>query len=196
MTKSRTRTLTLALSLAAVLTASMALAYGPRSAQRFAAPQSNMPVDRGPVAGLTGQTHADLAALLGISEDELAAQRLSGKTVADILVEHGITTADASATLAAKRDARIDAAVQAGTLDAQRAAFMKSRTQAAIAAMLTREAGPQAGSMWGPAGADRAGLGVGPRTQRGAFQDGRFGKGGGPGHGIHQPGTRFNLPGN
>ncbi|MEJ2289298.1 MAG: hypothetical protein P8Y02_11805 [Deinococcales bacterium] len=192
----KTRTLTLSLALAAVLVASMALAYGPRTAQRFAAPQGAAAANRGPVAELAGQTHADLAALLGISQDELAAQRLAGQTVADLLVEHGLTTAEASATLAEKRDARIDAAVAAGTLDAQRAAFMKSRTGEAIAAMLTREAGPQAGSMWGPAGADRAGLGVGPRTQRGAYQDGRFGMGGGPGHGIHQPGTRFNLPGN
>lgn len=192
----QSRTLTLSLVLAAVLTASMALAYGPRTAQRFAAPQAGAAANRGPVAGLAGQTHADLAALLGISEDELTAQRLAGKTVADILVEHGVTTADASATLAAKRDARIDAAAQAGTLDPQRAAFMKSRTQSTIAAMLTREAGPQAGSMWGPAGTDRAALGAGPRTQRGAFQDGRFGMRGGPGHGIHQPGTRFNQPSN
>ncbi len=192
----RNRTLALSLVIGAALVASMALAYGPRNAQRSAGPQGPANVDRGPVAGMQAATHADLAALLGIGEDALVAERQSGKTVADLLVEHGLTTADASATLVAQRDARIDAAVAAGTLDARRADVMKSRTPDAIAAMLTRELGPRAGSMVGPSAGNRNPTPMGARAQRGAGQAWQAGNRGGPGMGIHQPGYRFNLPNN
>lgn len=187
----RARSLLLVTVVAALLT-SVALAYGPRAQRSPAGTQASEA--RGPVAAVVGGTHADLAALLGISEDALAAQRLGGKTVADILVEHGLTTSEASATLSAQRDARIDAAVAAGTLDSIRAAQMKGRTEAAIAALLTREAGPQAGSRFGPG----AGTGVqmGPRVQRGGPQAAQQGWRGGPGTGVHQPGYRFRSPGN
>ena len=190
----RNRTLALSLALAAALVASMALAYGPRTAQRFAGPQGTTAGTRGPVAGIVGGSHADLAALLGISEDALVAERQSGKTVADLLVEHGLTTAGASATLAAERDARIDAAVAAGTLDAQRAAQMKSRTPTTIAAMLTRELGPRAGGMFGSAAMNGNRSPMGAQAQRGAGQGWQSGNRGGPGMGIHQPGTRFSPP--
>lgn len=192
----RNRTLALSLALAAALVASMALAYGPRNAQRSAGPQGMANLDRGPVAGVVGETHADLAALLGMTEDALVAERQSGKTVADLLVEHGLTTAGASATLVVQRDARIDAAVAAGTLDSQRATLMKSRTQAAIAAMLSREVGPRAGTMFGPSAGNRNATPMGARAQRGAGQGPQAGSRGGPGMGIHQPGYRFSLPNN
>jgi len=191
----RNRTFVLSLALATALVASMALAYGPRNAQRFAAPQGAANAARGPVAGVVGGTHADLAALLGMREDALMAERQSGKTVADLLVEHGLTTAEASATLAAQRDARIDAAVADGTLDAQRATLMKSRTQVAIAALLTREVGPRAGGMFGPSAGNRNAAPMGARAQRGG-QGWQAGNRGGPGMGIHQPGYRFSLPNN
>jgi hypothetical protein len=191
----RNRTLALSLALAAALVASMALAYGPRTAQRFAGPQGTA-ATRGPVAGIVGGSHADLATLLGMSEDALVAERQSGKTVADLLVEHGLTTAGASATLAAQRDARIDAAVAAGTLDAQRAVQMKSRTPATIAAMLTREPGPRAGAMVGSTAMNGNRSPMGAQAQRGAGQGWQSGNRGGPGMGIHQPGTRLSPPNN
>jgi len=191
----RNRTLALTLALGATLVASMALAYGPRTAQRSVGPAGMMNAQRGPVAGIVGQTHGDLAALLGMTEATLTAERQGGKTVADLLVEHGLTTADASAKLAAQRDARIDAAVAAGTLDAQRAELMKSRTQVAIAALLTREAGPRAGGAFGPSAMQRNAAPIGARAQRGAHTW-QAGNRGGPGMGIHQPGYRFTLPGN
>lgn len=204
----RNRTLALSLALAALLVGSLALAFGPRTGQRAPAGQAFTGAQRGPVADIAGASHGDLAALLAISEETLAAERASGKTVADILVEHGLTTAEASAKLAAQRDARIAAAVAAGSLDPQRAAAMKSRTAATIAAMLTRELGPRAGSMWGPAtsspmatqAGNRAARGPGVMAQAGV-RSGRAGAAqpgvrGGPGQGIHEPGYRFTLPGN
>ncbi len=192
----RNRTLALSLVIAGALVASMALAYGPRNAQRSAGPQGPANFDRGPVAGIQAATHADLAALLGISEDALVAERQSGKTVADLLVEHGLTTADASATLVAQRDSRIDAAVAAGTVDAQRADVMKSRTPDAIAAMLTRELGPRAGNMFGPSTGNRNATPMSTRAQRGGGQGWQTGNRGGPGMGMHEPGYRFSLPNN
>ncbi len=191
----RNRTLALTLVLGAALVASMALAYGPRTAARSVGPAGAANAQRGPVAGIVGQTHGDLAALLGMTEASLTAERQSGKTVADLLVEHGFTTAEASATLAAQRDARIDAAVAAGTLDAQRAERMKSRTQVAIAALLTREAGPRAGSAFGPSAMNGNAAPMGARSQRGG-QAWHTANRGGPGMGIHEPGYRFTLPGN
>lgn len=187
----RSRPLLLSLVVAGALAASMALAFGPPASQR-SGPAAAQVGARGPVAGLVGGTHSDLAALLGISEDALISERASGKTVADILVEHGLTTAEASATLAQQRDARIDAMVADGTLDAVRAAQMKSRTQAAIAAMLSREPGPQAGSM---AGGQRGGYAM-ARAPRGGARSWQQGQRGGPGMGVHQPGYRFAQPTN
>ena len=192
----RNRILAFSLALVVAFVASIALAYGPRNAQRFVGPQGAANATRGPVASVVGGTHTDLAAMLGMTEEALMVERQSGKTVADLLVEHGITTAEASATLATQRDARIDAAVAAGTLDAQRATLMKSRTQVVIAALLTREAGPRAGGMVGPAAGNRNAVPMGARAQRGAGQGWQAGNRGGPGMGIHQPGYRFSLPSN
>jgi len=191
----RNRTLVLSLALGAAFVASMALAYGPRTAQRSAGPAGTVNVQRGPVSGIVGQTHGDLAALLGMTEEAVMTERRSGKTVADLLIEHGLTTAEASAKLAAQRDARIDAAVGAGTIDAQRAALMKSRTQVVIAALLTREAGPRAGSGFGPSAANGTAAPMGARAQRGG-RAWHSGNQRGPGMGIHEPGYRFTLPGN
>ncbi len=196
----------LALVLAAALVAAMAYAQGPRAGQPGAGFQAartaaaNQPAFAATVAGAS---HADLADLLGISSAELTAERLAGKTVADIVVEHGLTTADVSAKLASLRDARIDAAVDAGTLDAARATVMKSRTQAIIAALLTRDVGPWAGSAPAAAGARGVGSGMAARPMACAAWGGggaygaapraglRSGRGFGPGAGIQRPGSGF-----
>lgn len=210
----RRRHLTLTLVLAGALVAgAAALAQGPRGATPNASARAGMAVQRGFGAVLTGGAHADLAALLGISEEALAAERVSGKTVADILVEHGVTTAEASSTLIASRDARIDAALADGTLDARQAAAMKSRSETVVAALLTRQPGVRSGPAWngdvpawgGATGAGAragvAGQGMGLRPhgmrqgdlgRRGtADRTAGYGGGHGPGTGIHDPGTGF-----
>lgn len=206
--------LTLTLVLAGTLVAGAAAhAQGPRSQAGATAPRAGIAAHRGFSSEIARGFHADLAALLGISEEALTAERVSGKTVADILVEHGLTTAEASAELVAARDARIDAAVAAGGLDAQQAAVMKGRSDAMVAALLTREAGPRAGAARNSdAPAFGRGMAAGPRggasamaTGPGAHHvwDGGFGRqavagrmsgygtGYAPGAGIHQPGTGF-----
>jgi len=145
----RTRHWTLAAALGVALLATTAFAQGPCMLQGapFAAARTGMAAgSRGLGATLAGGTHADVAALVGISEAELTAERLSGKTIADVLVEHGITTTEGSARLVAARNARIDVAVSSGSIDAQWADVMKGRTDTVIAALLTRAPGPLAGT--------------------------------------------------
>jgi len=209
----RTRRLTLTIVLTGALVAATALAQGPRAQAAGTAGRPGMAAQRGAASVLGGGMHSDLAELLGVSEEALTAERAAGKTVADILVEHGLTTAEASAKLVAARDARIDVAVGDGDLDAQRAAVMKSRSEAAVAALLTREAGPHAGAVWdgsapgfgrgmaaGARGAAsplamgpqaRSGLQRGFGGQAGMGRMSGYGAGYGPGAGIHRPGTGF-----
>lgn len=210
----RTRRLTLTLVLAAALVAAAtALAQGPRVQSPPNAARAGVGPQRGFGALLAGGAHSDLAALLGISEDALTAERVAGKTVADILVEHGLTTAGASAELLAARDARIDALASAGKIDAQQAAAMKARSEAAVAALITRDPGPRAGAAWnGDGPAFGRGMSAGPRggaraqamgmraygmqqagfgRQQSAGRMGGYGAGYGPGTGIHAPGTGF-----
>ncbi|GAB5603490.1 hypothetical protein FJNA_20160 [Thermus sp. FJN-A] len=125
----------------------MALAYGPRFGAGLGAgtPQA------GVAAGLAGTLHDEVAALLGVTPEELIALHQQGKTLAQIAQELGVDLGKLEAQLVEVRNAAIDEAVKAGSLTQAQAALMKTRTQAVVRAMLQREVGPAAGFVYGPA---------------------------------------------
>ncbi len=152
----------------------LALAYGPRGG--LGGP--NMPgagvgaPQLGVTAGLAGTLHDEVAALLGVTPEELIALHRQGKTLAQIAQELGVDPAKLEAQLVEIRNAAIDEAVKSGALTEAQAALMKTRTQAVVRAMLQREIGPNAGFVYGPAfGAQaygrRTGQPVGPGAPQG-----------------------------
>lgn len=148
--------------LAGLVVAGLALAFGPR----MGAPQ------QGVTAGLAGTLHDEVAALLGVTPEELIALHQAGKTLAQIAQELGVDPTRLEAQLVEIRNAAIDEAVKAGSLTAAQATMMKTRTQAVVRAMLQREVGPVAGFVYGPAqGAQaygrRTGQPVGPGAPQG-----------------------------
>ncbi|WP_243026982.1 hypothetical protein [Thermus albus] len=129
--------------LAGLAVVGLALAYGPRAG--MGAPQL------GVTAGLAGTLHDEVAALLGITPEELIALHQAGKTLAQIAQELGVDPAKLEAQLVEIRNTAIDEAVKAGSLSDAQAALMKARTQAVVRAMLQREIGPASGFAYGPA---------------------------------------------
>lgn len=154
------------LILAGLATLGLALAYGPRAGFGVGTPQA------GVSAGLAGTLHDEVAALLGLTPEELIALHQQGKTLAQIAQELGADPAKLEAQLVQVRNAAIDEAVKAGSLTEAQATLMKTRTQAVVRATLQREIGPAAGFVYGPAyGAQaygrRTGQPVGPGTPQG-----------------------------
>lgn len=162
------------IALVGLLAVGLALAYGPRGG--FGGP--NMPgagvgaPQLGVTAGLAGTLHDEVAALLGVTPEELIALHQQGKTLAQIAQELGVDPVKLEAQLVEIRNSAIDEAVKSGALTEAQAALMKTRTQAVVRAMLQREIGPVAGFAYGPAyGAQaygrRTGHPVGPGAPQG-----------------------------
>lgn len=139
----------------------LALAYGPRGG--FGGP--NMPgagigsPQLGVTAGVAGTLQDEVAALLGVTPEELIALHQQGKTLAQIAQELRVDPAKLEAQLVEIRNAAIDEAVKSGALTEAQAALMKTRTQAVVRAMLQREVGPNYGR--------RTGQPVGPGAPQG-----------------------------
>ena len=77
-----------------------------------------------------------LATTLGITEEQVY-QELVGKSVADVVTAHGGDLEAVKAALLADSQAKLDAAVQAGTLTADQAATMATNFASHIDAMLS-----------------------------------------------------------
>lgn len=96
--------------------------------------------------------------LLGMDADAIHAERLSGKSLAAIAAEKGISKETLVATIVdAKREA-VSEAVQAGTITQEQADYMLQQMEERIPLMVDRTTvGPVNGRMGGHAGA--AGMG-------------------------------------
>jgi|GEM_PF-4906738 hypothetical protein len=152
-------------SLATVLPAS-AQVLGP--ALRMAAPggQFQRGLDRAPGIGrgremvARPEIDAAVATMLGITEDQVHREQL-GKSVADVVAAHGGDLAAVKAAILADSQAKLDAAVQVGTLTADLASTMATTFASHLDAMLTGAHGQMGGGRghgMGPGGP--AGMGV------------------------------------
>lgn len=106
---------------------------------------------------------------LGISAEEIQAGREAGLTLAEVAAEQGVAEDDLVAALVDHAVERVDAAVEAGNLDADRAAEMKENAGERIAELVDREPG------------DRNGVHRHPHRHGGRDGEGRQGEPGGEG---------------
>ena len=86
-----------------------------------------------------------IAELLGMTPDEILAERQDGKSLSDLAEEKGVTDEALSEAIIAARTEAIEQAVEAGTLTRERADLMLERMQEMVPNMLDRAMGPASG---------------------------------------------------
>jgi lambda repressor-like predicted transcriptional regulator len=133
----------------------------------------------GPGAGARMAMLQPVADLLGLTPDQIIAERRAGKSLADIAAERGVDQATLLQGITTAARARLDGRVADGTLTREQADAMYQRIQQMAPQMITRtEMGPFGGP--GP----QRGPDGGPGPQRGPGG----GPGQGPGRGPGGPG--------
>jgi lambda repressor-like predicted transcriptional regulator len=117
----------------------------------------------GPDGGPGQRLFQPVADLLGMTPDQVVAERRAGKSLAAIAAERGVdqTTLVQAITVSAR--ARLDEQVAAGRLTAERADALYQRIQQGAPRMVTSTEGPRAGR--GGAGRDRGPDGTGQRPR-------------------------------
>jgi hypothetical protein len=85
--------------------------------------------------------HEELAALLGVTSDELFSLRQGSKTLAAIVEELGGKLESITTELVQNRNNRIDQALKSGTVTQAQAEQMKDRSDIVVTAMLNRNVG-------------------------------------------------------
>jgi hypothetical protein len=89
------------------------------------------------------QPHIALASLdaaakaIGITPAQLKEELKGGKSIADVAIAHGTTAQAVTDALVADANARIDAALAKGTIDAAKAAELKSKVTAEVTAFVS-----------------------------------------------------------
>jgi hypothetical protein len=78
------------------------------------------------------------ASALGVTRDELRDERRSGKSIADIAAEHGVSLDDVKAQVVADAEAMLADLVEAGRIDQQRADEALAKLQERLDAIVTR----------------------------------------------------------
>lgn len=143
---------------------------------------------RGPMMGAAGMPgiagvagHQALLAKLNLTAEQLATERQSGKSLAQIAAARGVDRSTLLSLLAADHQAMVDARLKAGAITQEQASAMTAFMQTRLDEMVDRtEVGPPswAGTMPGAG----AGQGVGPGMGRRGLMGGRRGMGpGAPG---------------
>ncbi|MGH1489776.1 MAG: hypothetical protein ACRBK7_10330 [Acidimicrobiales bacterium] len=89
--------------------------------------------------GLAGGNLEALEETLGLSGEEIRAGMVEGKSLSDLAAEQGVSVEDLAATLTAGIEERIDQAVEAGKIDADRAAEAAENIEEKVEEMLTKE---------------------------------------------------------
>ncbi|MFP5218906.1 MAG: hypothetical protein ACLGIG_04105 [Actinomycetes bacterium] len=89
---------------------------------------------------------------LGMSTDDLVADLRSGKSLADVAGEKGVSVEDLTAALEAEAVEHIDAAVAEGRLTQAEAEEKKAALDEHLARAVQREGGRGRGHGWGPGG--------------------------------------------
>jgi len=150
--------------IAVLALAGAALAAGPRAATpRAAALHQTHGVGYGVMAG--GVVMDAAAEYIGISETALATARHSGKSLAQIAVDHGKTVAGLEQALVAAFKANLDKAVSAGRITSAQATQALANFRAHVATAINRTA-------------------TGPMRGRGAGMGMGLGRGSGQGMGL------------
>ena len=118
----------------------------------------------GPGQGGPGQgLFQPIADLLGMTPDQVVAERRAGKSLADIAAARGVDQATLVQAITVTARARLDEQVSAGRLTAERADALYQRIQQGVPQMVTRTEGPRFGQ-GGPGRPNRPdGSGRGPR---------------------------------
>jgi hypothetical protein len=88
-----------------------------------------------------GLFHEDIAALLGLTSDELFTLCQEGKNLTAIVEKLGASLEDVTVQLVQARNDRIKQALTNGTINQVQAERMKARSEAVITAMMTGEMG-------------------------------------------------------
>src|SRR5205823_5817273 len=129
---------------------------GPREGQGDAGRQG------GPGGGQRGAMVQAVADLLGMTPDQIRAERQGGKSLAAIAAERGVDQATLVQAITVNARARLDEQVAAGRLTAERADALYQRIQQGVPQMVTRTDGPRFGQ-GGPGRPNRPdGSGRGP----------------------------------
>ena len=145
-----------------------ALAQGPTT-QAQATPQASQPKDK-PADGMS-----DIATLLGMTRDQIWAERVQGKTLADLAKEKGVDTQKLVDALVASQKTRLDQAVTDGRVTQDQADKWLAWYAQSAALQLTEPYGPgfgMGGMRGGPGGHGGPGgpggmRGQGPMDQNG-----------------------------
>ena len=93
-----------------------------------------------------------LTSALGISAEELQAAKEAGQSVADIAAAQGVDLQDVIDALVANAEARIDAKLAAGDIDAERAQEKLDSIEERITARVNGEGGERGFGRGGPRG--------------------------------------------
>ncbi len=180
----KARILVIAASLVAVLalaTGGVAMASSPNSAD-----DNGVSNSYGQGYGLGGQgiCSDNLTALLGLTAEEIQAQRQEGMSLVQIAAAQGVTEEQLIEAVMAERQARIQERVTAGTLTQERATFMLQNIEQNVVRAINRTTVGK--PEW--AGGNGGGQGVGNCQMRAQGQDnggnsyGEVGLGTGPGN--------------
>ena len=86
-----------------------------------------------------------IADLLGMTPDQIVAERRAGKSLADIAADRGVDQATLVQAITVNARARLDEQVAAGRLTAERADALYQRIQQGVPQMVTRTEGPRFG---------------------------------------------------
>jgi hypothetical protein len=141
------RKMVVVLGMAAVVGLVGLLTVGTVLAQR-SGPNATTPqqgVMGGGVCGGQGVCVADeaVAKLLGLTSEQLAAERAAGKTLAQIAKEKGVTDQQLTDSILAERQADIDQALKDGQITQAQADWMLARAKAMIPFQISNSLGPR-----------------------------------------------------
>ena len=99
-----------------------------------------------------------VATKLGMSQAQIQAERLAGKSLAQIAAAKGVNEETLKATILAAKKADLDAAVAAGTLTQTQAGAIYAHMQTQVPAMINRTTvGPNTNRGTGPLAGQRMG---------------------------------------
>jgi hypothetical protein len=179
------KTVGFAVSIGVIVAVLAVFLVGPALAQEpTATPAPSTPAPSAPAGpmgrnGPGGGAYAALSTLLGMSAQDIMTARQSGKTLADIGKDKGVTDQQMTDALTSTHNTLVDQAVKAGKLTQPQADWLKQMTTTMAQLQLTNPfvPGKGIGAMgmfggWGPM------MGSGHQGQMGRGRTGGWGQGG------------------
>ena len=159
----------MAVGLIASLVVGGALAQGTTSQSPQATPQAQKQIRSGPPGRGPADGMSDIATLLGMTSDQIWAERVQGKTLADLAKEKGVDTQKLVDALVASQKTRLDQAVTDNRVTQAQADKWLAWYAQSAALQLTEPYVPGAGlgGMRGGPGGPGGMRGPGPMDQNG-----------------------------